>query len=77
MTILFIALKSCALMDEIDKINGDTTKIIVHSLLIGFALIFALMTWFWILPSILTSYTITSNIEMMKNKECIHKVVSN
>lgn len=63
-------------MDEIEKINGDTTKIIVHSLLIGFAVIFAALAWFWILPSILYCFTITTNIEMMKDKDSMHKVVS-
>ena len=76
LTILFVALKLCTIYDEIQKINGDTTKIIVHSILIGFGMIIAILVWFWIIPSILTSFTITTNIEMMKNKECMHKVVS-
>ena len=75
LSILFIALKSCGLMDEIAKINGDTTKIVVHSLLIGFAFIIGFLIWFWIIPSILTSFTVTTNIEMMKDRECQHKVV--
>lgn len=75
LTILFIALKSCGLMDEISKINGDTTKIVVHSILIAFAFVFALLAWFWIIPSILTSFTITTNIEMMKDRDCMHRVI--
>lgn len=76
LTILFIALKSCLLMEEIQTINGDTTKIIVHSILLVVAFVFALLAWFWIVPSILTCYTITTSIEMMKDKECMHKVIS-
>ena len=77
LTLLFVALKACTIYDEIDKINGDTTKIVVHSMLLGFGMMIAMITWFWIIPSILTSFTITTNIEMMKNKECMYKVISN
>ena len=77
LTILFAALKACTLYDEIEKINGDTTKIVVHAMLIAFGFMIAFVTWFRIIPSILTSFTITTNIEMMKNKECMNKVISN
>lgn len=69
-------MKICDLMDEIKKIDGDTVKIAVHSILIAFAFIFAFLTWFWIVPSILTSFSIVTNIEMMKDKDSIQKVVS-
>ena len=76
LTILFVALKLCMMQDEIQKINGDTTKIIVHSMMIAFGMMIAIAVWFMIIPSILTSFTMTTNIEMMKNKECMHKVIS-
>lgn len=60
-----------------DRVKDDTTKVTVHSIMLGFGTIIALLAWFWIIPSILTSFTITTNIEMMKNKESMHKVISN
>ena len=74
--ILFISLKSCTMQDEVKQITGDRPKIIVHSNLIVFAFTIAALAWFWIVPSILTCFTITTNIEMMKDKDSTHKVIS-
>ena len=75
LTVLFVALKACSSYEEMEKVKDDQTKIIVHSIMLAFGIIIALLAWFWIIPSILTSFTITTNIEMMKNKECLHKVI--
>lgn len=75
LTILFISLKSCTLDKEIAEVKGDSTKTAVHSVLGVFALFIILYIWFISLPGILFSYAVTSNIEMMKNKDCMHKVI--
>jgi len=75
LTILFTAMKICSLDKEIADVKGDSTKTTVHSVLGVFALFIILYIWFISLPGILFSYALTSNIEMMKNKECMHKVI--
>jgi len=54
---------------------NDTGKLVVHIVILVVALIILAFTWFGIIPGILTSYTITTSIEMMKDRELIHKVI--
>ena len=54
----------------------DTTKLIIQIVILVFAVGLLLYTWFGIIPDILRSYTITTNIEMMKDRDFINKVVS-
>ena len=41
--------------------------------LLGYGL--AIYTWFWVMPEILDAYTLSTSIEMMKNRECVNKVI--
>jgi hypothetical protein len=43
--------------------------LVVHIVIYIFAFIILLWMWLGLIPSILTSYTITSSIEMMKDRE--------
>lgn len=54
---------------------NDTGRLVVHIVILVVALIILGFTWFGIIPGILTSYTITTSIEMMKDRELIHKVI--
>ena len=54
----------------------DTTKLIIQIVILVFAVGLLLYTWFGIIPDILRSYTIGTNIEMMKDRDFINKVVS-
>jgi hypothetical protein len=75
-TILFMAFKLATVNQEYIDLKGDSTKIIIHSCLLGFAVIIMLYIWLGIVPSMLTSFTITTNIEMMKDRHCMHKVIA-
>jgi hypothetical protein len=57
-------------------VKDDSVKLAVLIVILVLSLIILLYIWFGIIPGILFSYTITTNIEMMKDREVIHKVVS-
>lgn len=37
--------------------------------------ILAVYAWFWIMPEMLDAYVVSTSVEMMKNRECVHKVI--
>ena len=75
-TILYLAFKLTIVNQEFAAIAGDSTKITIHSVILAFAIILLFYIWFGIVPSMLTTFALTSNIEMMKDRHCIYKVVS-
>jgi len=76
LTLLFFAYKSITFVQEIIEVKDDTVKLVVHVIIFCIALGLLLYIWFGIIPAILGSYTITTSIEMMKDREIIHKVIS-
>jgi hypothetical protein len=60
---------------EISQVHEDPTKLAVYIIIIVFALAILLYVWFGIIPGILLSYTMTTNIEMMKDREIQHQVI--
>jgi hypothetical protein len=48
----------------------------VVSVILALSLLIVIYMFFFLLPDILTTFTVTTNIEMMKDKELIVKVVS-
>jgi len=77
LTILFFAMKACTVVPDVQDSMEDQTKLIIIGVILFFTLIILSYTWFGIVPGILTSYTITANIEMMKDREMIYKVIKN
>ena len=41
--------------------------------LLGYGL--AIYVWFWVMPDMLDAYTLSTSIEMMKDRECVNKVI--
>ena len=41
----------------------------------GLGIILSIYVWFWVMPVMLDSLALTTCIEMMKNRECINKVI--
>ena len=37
--------------------------------------ILAVYAWFWIMPEMLDAYVVSTSVEMMKNRECVNKVI--
>ena len=37
--------------------------------------ILAVYAWFWIMPDMLDAYVVSTSVEMMKNRECVNKVI--
>lgn len=37
--------------------------------------ILAVYAWFWVMPEMLDAYVVSTSVEMMKNRECVHKVI--
>lgn len=75
LTIIYFAYKCVTIGPEIEAVHEDQTKLAVYIIIIIFALAIVLYIWFGIIPGILLSYTITTNIEMMKDREIEHKVI--
>lgn len=57
-------------------VKDDTTKLAVFIVIMILAFAILIWIWFIIIPGILLSYTITTSIEMMKDRELILKVIS-
>ena len=74
-TILYLAYKVVTLPAEIAYCNGDSTKLAIHLTILFVGVIVLLYIWFGIVPGILSSYTLTTSVEMMKDRESINKVI--
>ena len=70
LSILFLSFAIATAPFEFSK------DLVAHIVILIFAIILLIWMWFGLIPSILTSYTLTTNIEMMKDREQIHKVIS-
>ena len=65
LTIVFFAYKVATVHSEYQQIVADSSKLAVHSVLLVFALFFVFYAWFGIIPSLLTSFTITTNVSLL------------
>ena len=41
----------------------------------GVGILLSIYIWFWVVPDLLDSFVIMTSIEMMKNRECVNKVI--
>ena len=62
LSISFLALKLADIDEEYKSIEHNQTQVIVHSVLLVLALAILFYIWFFILPDLLTTFTITTNV---------------
>lgn len=75
LTILYLSLRFVTLGPSINSNPEDMGKLIVMIVIMLFALALLIYAWFVIIPDILRSYTLTTSIEMMKDRDVINKVI--
>lgn len=76
MTILFLSFKLTTVQFEFQPLAGDSAGLAVHCVMLTFALILLGYLWAYVIPQMLTSFTLTTNIEMMKDRQLVYKVIS-
>jgi hypothetical protein len=76
LTIIYFSYKCVTIGPDAMSVKDDQAKLAVFIVIMVFAFFILLCIWFWIIPGILLSYTITTNIEMMKDRELALKVIS-
>jgi len=76
LTILFLAFAIVTAPAAFTAVSADTGKLAAHIVILILAILLLSWTWFRLLPSILCTYALTTNIEMMKDREMINKVIS-
>ena len=74
--LLLVSFKAVTFSAELDETADDQSAFIVMVIILSLSAILALYLWIGIIPSILASFSVTTSIEMMKDREAIYKVVS-
>jgi hypothetical protein len=62
LTLVFLAFRLATIQTEFAAADSDSTKIVVHSVLLVFALVLLGYLWFFVVPGLLASFTVTTNV---------------
>tara|TARA_B110000285_G_C15006115_1_gene553942 strand:+ start:70 stop:513 length:444 start_codon:yes stop_codon:yes gene_type:complete len=76
LTIIYFSYKCVTIGPDAMGVKDDQAKLAVFITIMILAFAILVYIWFLIIPGILLSYTITTSIEMMKDRELILKVIS-
>ena len=76
LSIIFLSFAIVTAPTAFAAVSADSGKLVAHIIILILSILLLLWTWLRMIPSILSSYALTTNIEMMKDRDNINKVIS-